>query len=58
MKNMQPWTRRNFLRGLGTALALPALESVYPQKALAAGANSEYPPANSFHVCAERYAHA
>ncbi len=48
MKNMQPWTRRNFLRGLGTALALPALESVYPQKALAAGANSEYPLRTAF----------
>ncbi|MBT5061938.1 MAG: DUF1552 domain-containing protein, partial [Verrucomicrobia bacterium] len=48
MKNMQPWTRRNFLRGLGTALALPSLESVYPQKALAAGANSEFPLRTAF----------
>jgi hypothetical protein len=48
MKNMQPWTRRNFLRGLGTALALPALESVAPLKSLAAGANTEHPLRTAF----------
>ncbi len=43
MKNMQSLTRRNFLRGLGTALALPTLESVSPLKSLAASAGSEHP---------------
>ena len=48
MKNMQSWTRRNFLRGLGTALALPTLESVSPLKSLAAGSGSEHPLRTAF----------
>lgn len=43
MKNTQHWTRRNFLRGLGTALALPTLSSVSPLRGLAAGGSSEHP---------------
>lgn len=43
MNNTQNWTRRNFLRGLGTALALPTLSSVSPLRGLAAGAASEHP---------------
>ena len=39
--------RRTFLRGLGTALALPALEAMLPARALAAG-NAKFPTRMAF----------
>ena len=32
------WNRRNFLRGMGACIALPALESLWPARARAVGA--------------------
>jgi hypothetical protein len=44
MNNSHNFPRRTFLRGLGTALALPWLESSLPRAAWAAGASSTAPP--------------
>ena len=39
--------RRTFLRGLGTAIALPTLEAMIPARALAAG-NAKFPTRMAF----------
>ena len=47
MGKMDQLSRRTFLRGAGTAIALPALEAMIPAKALAAG-NVEFPTRMAF----------
>ncbi|MGA0407779.1 MAG: DUF1552 domain-containing protein [Limisphaerales bacterium] len=44
MKAQPQWSRRTFLRGLGTALALPTLESALPLKGVAASSALAEPP--------------
>ena len=44
MKPQTDWSRRNFLRGLGAAIALPSLPSAIPLRGLAAmGGQEEHP---------------
>ena len=47
MGKMDQLSRRTFLRGAGTAIALPALEAMIPHKALAAG-NVAFPTRMAF----------
>ena len=55
--NELTYSRRTFLRGVGTAMALPLLEAMMPLTALAQSAQGP-PDPHGVHVRAERHPHA